>query len=112
MEWLAMRQQPGGGSEWSSPEGRGCLLFVVGAEFPSVHQCHCTALTGKDSRCFILESQDVNGGIADRPGDVADLFHTFFGLAGLALLGEEGLQPIDPALCIPCCNVSSRVQKG
>ena len=61
---------------------------------------HC--IDGERLKSFILESQDVNGGIADRPGDVADLFHTFFGLAGLALLGEEGLQSIDPALCIPC----------
>jgi prenyltransferase beta subunit len=25
---------------------------------------------------------DDNGGVADRPGDVADVFHTFFGVAG------------------------------
>ena len=36
---------------------------------------------------YILRCQDVDdGGIADRPGDMPDVFHTFFGLAGLSLL--------------------------
>ena len=32
---------------------------------------------------------------------MADVFHTFFGVAGLSLLGHEGLHEIDPtyALC-------------
>lgn len=36
---------------------------------------------------FILSAQDGdNGGIADRPGDVADVFHTLFGIAGTRIL--------------------------
>lgn len=32
---------------------------------------------------FILSAQDTeSGGIADRPGDMPDVFHTIFGLAG------------------------------
>jgi len=32
---------------------------------------------------FILSAQDPElGGIADRPGDMADVFHTQFGVAG------------------------------
>jgi len=53
-------------------------------------------------RAFILDCQDdENGGIADRPGDMADVYHTFFGLGGLSLIGYEGLDQIDPsyALC-------------
>ncbi len=39
---------------------------------------------------FILRSQDmVNGGIADRPECVPDVFHTFFGLAGLSLIDYD-----------------------
>ena len=45
------------------------------------------------------------GGIADRPGNCADVFHTFFGCAGLSLLGEladEPLHvPIDPVYALP-----------
>lgn len=38
----------------------------------------------------------VAGGIADRPGDMVDVFHTVFGIAGLSLLGYPGLEPVDP----------------
>ena len=36
------------------------------------------------------------GGLADRPGDMVDVYHTCFGLAGLSLLGHELLEPVDP----------------
>ena len=39
---------------------------------------------------FILRSQETDrGGIADRPDCVADVFHTFFGLAGLSLIDRD-----------------------
>ena len=41
------------------------------------------------------------GGIADRPDNVSDVFHTFFGLAGLSLLGYPGLRAIDPVYAMP-----------
>ncbi|KAF6005200.1 hypothetical protein F1559_002346 [Cyanidiococcus yangmingshanensis] len=41
------------------------------------------------------------GGVADRPGDEPDVFHTFFGLAGLSLLGRHELIPIDPIFALP-----------
>lgn len=51
---------------------------------------------------FILSAQDPdNGGIADRPGDMADVFHTLFGIAGLSLLGYPGLGEVDPVYCMP-----------
>lgn len=51
---------------------------------------------------FILGCQDdVGGGFSDRPGDVADVFHTVFGIAGLSLLGYEGLEEVDPVYCLP-----------
>ncbi|KAI8622056.1 terpenoid cyclases/protein prenyltransferase alpha-alpha toroid [Chytriomyces sp. MP71] len=51
---------------------------------------------------FILNAQDTEtGGIADRPGDVADVFHTLFGVAGLSLLGYPGLDAVDPRYCMP-----------
>ncbi|XP_057845886.2 geranylgeranyl transferase type-2 subunit beta 1 isoform X1 [Cryptomeria japonica] len=51
---------------------------------------------------FILDCQDKeNGGISDRPDDAVDVFHTFFGIAGLSLLEYPGLKPIDPAYALP-----------
>ena len=36
---------------------------------------------------FILKCQDQDeGGISDQPGNMSDIFHTFFGISGLLLL--------------------------
>ncbi|GKA88955.1 geranylgeranyl transferase type-2 subunit beta [Tanacetum coccineum] len=51
---------------------------------------------------FILDCQDTeNGGISDRPDDAVDVFHTYFGVAGLSLLEYPGLKAIDPAYALP-----------
>ena len=45
-------------------------------------------IDGAKLASFILKAQDPDdGGIADRPDDMADVFHTFFGISGLSLLG-------------------------
>ncbi len=60
---------------------------------------------------FILDCQDeIDGGISDRPEDEVDVYHTFFGIAGLSLMGYEGLKPIDPTLALPC-DVVDRLKK-
>lgn len=53
--------------------------------FPNLHICHAD-----------VEKDPVGGGIADRPGDMVDVFHTVFGVAGLSLLGFPGLEEVDP----------------
>lgn len=64
-----------------------------------------TALSWKT----IADKQDEeDGGIADRPGDWVDVFHTVFGLAGLSLLGYPGLQDIDPLYCMPADVIAAR----
>ncbi|CAN4086598.1 unnamed protein product [Withania somnifera] len=61
---------------------------------------------------FILDCQDkVNGGISDRPDDAVDVFHTYFGVAGLSLLEYPGIKPIDPAYALPV-DVVNRVMLG
>jgi geranylgeranyl transferase type-2 subunit beta len=53
---------------------------------------------------FIAKAQDPeDGGIADRPDDMPDVFHTFFGLAGLSLLGKlpSTYRLIDPLYALP-----------
>ncbi|KAJ9142113.1 Terpenoid cyclases/protein prenyltransferase alpha-alpha toroid [Pleurostoma richardsiae] len=51
---------------------------------------------------FILRCQDSEmGGIADRPGDMVDVWHTLFGITGLSLLEFPGLEPVDPVYCMP-----------
>lgn len=53
--------------------------------FPNVYTCPTDA-----------EKDPVVGGLADRPGDMVDVFHTHFGIAGLSLLGFPGLEEVDP----------------
>lgn len=75
---------------------------------------------------FILSAQDEQGGgIADRPGDMVDVFHTLFGLAGehdveypyfsislsaagLSLVGFPGLNDLDPVYCMPVHLIEER----
>ena len=44
---------------------------------------------------------EARGGISDRPEDMADVFHTFFGIAGLSLMQQCDLEPIDPVYALP-----------
>jgi hypothetical protein len=48
-----------------------------------------------------VPQDEEDGGISDRADDMADVYHTFFGIAGLALMGHEGLAPIDPTYALP-----------
>ncbi|KAI1651910.1 geranylgerany transferase type II beta subunit [Daldinia loculata] len=51
---------------------------------------------------FTLSCQDSErGGLSDRPGDMVDIWHTFFGLTGLSLLKYPGVEAIDPVYCLP-----------
>lgn len=59
-------------------------------------------IDGEKLTNFITACQDgEEGGIADRPGDMPDVFHTFFGLAGLSLLGDARFGKIDPSYALP-----------
>ena len=75
---------------------------------------------------------DDDGGIADRPGDMVDVFHTFFGIAGLSLIGvlhehdsivhvnesdggqkrKEEYRMIDPVYALPTDVVQKLGLKG
>jgi geranylgeranyl transferase type-2 subunit beta len=53
-----------------------------------------------------------DGGISDRPGNMSDVFHTFFGISGLLLLNYFHDKPdgstfisIDPTYALPKTTV-------
>ena len=66
---------------------------------------------------FILRCQDtIHGGLSDRPNDEVDVYHTFFGITGLNMLGyfsehriyspwlwciDIPYKPIDPTYALP-----------
>ncbi|KAL8444980.1 hypothetical protein Emed_005949 [Eimeria media] len=100
--WLAERQTPGGGFNGRPEKAPDvCYSFWI---FSSLQILGYGRWIERTRLCsFILEAQDADsGGIADRPADVADPFHTFFGLAALGMLrASPHVEPLDPVLALP-----------
>lgn len=93
--WLSERQLPSGGLN-----GRPmklvdvCYGWWVLSSLSMIGRLHW--IDKNKLVRFTLECQDpAEGGIADRPGDMVDVFHTHFGICGLSLVGYEGLQTVD-----------------
>ncbi|KAI5291463.1 hypothetical protein KEM52_000164 [Ascosphaera acerosa] len=94
--WLSERQLPNGGLN-GRPEKLEdvCYSWWVAASLAVLGRLHWVDRPALAR--FILRCQDAErGGIADRPGDMVDVYHTHFGVAGLALLGYPGLQAVNP----------------
>lgn len=95
--WLSERQLASGGLN-GRPEKLVdvCYSWWVLTSMAMIDRIHW--IDGKKLAHFILSAQDPDqGGIADRPGDMVDVFHTVFGIAGLSLLQYPGLKEVDPA---------------
>jgi geranylgeranyl transferase type-2 subunit beta len=94
--WLSERQVEGGGLN-GRPEKLEdvCYSWWVASSLAMLGKLHW--IDGKKLETYILNCQDPEkGGIADRPGDMVDVFHTIFGIAGLSLLSYPGLEEVDP----------------
>mmetsp|Transcript_45775 Transcript_45775/g.152722 ORF Transcript_45775/g.152722 Transcript_45775/m.152722 type:complete len:325 (+) Transcript_45775:56-1030(+) len=85
--WLCERQTPGGGLNGRPQKDADvCYSWWVLSAMCLLRRDGW--IDGEALRRFILSCQDEeDGGIADKPGDLPDVFHTFFGIAGLSLLG-------------------------
>ncbi|KAK9325408.1 terpenoid cyclases/protein prenyltransferase alpha-alpha toroid [Lipomyces orientalis] len=99
--WLCERQLPSGGLN-GRPEKLPdvCYSWWVLSSLAILGRLDW--IDGQKLREFILDAQDDElGGIADRKGDMVDVYHTHFGIAGLSLLGFENLEPVNPVYCLP-----------
>ncbi|PKY01243.1 geranylgeranyl transferase type 2 subunit beta [Aspergillus campestris IBT 28561] len=99
--WLSERQVEEGGFN-GRPEKLpdACYSWWVGASLAMIDRLHW--IDGSKLAAFILRCQDPeNGGFGDRPGNVVDVFHTHFSVAGLSLLGFDGIKEVDPVYCMP-----------
>lgn len=113
---------------WAPPrlsQVREALLTSRGDYIAQVDWIDASRLQG-----FILRCQDAeDGGIAERPGNLADIFHTFFGIAGLSLLGyfenryathhthplsgmRAEIRRSDRMECSACSQLSGKPQAG
>ncbi|KAF7331933.1 Rab geranylgeranyltransferase [Mycena kentingensis (nom. inval.)] len=128
--WLSERQLPSGGLN-GRPEKLAdvCYSFWVLSALSILNKVHwidCDKLTEfilsaqvliyLHSPHYLLKAQlqdTEKGGIADRPDNVADVFHTQFGVAGLSILGYPGLVDLDPVYCMPASVIEAKgLRKG
>ena len=103
--WLCERQTPGGGLNGRPQKDADvCYSWWVLSSLCLLERQHW--IDGGALRGFILNCQDVEyGGISDKPGDEPDVFHTFFGIAGLAFLGADGVLPVEPMHAMPVATM-------
>jgi len=105
VRWCVFRQADNSGfmGRPNKPEDT-CYSFWVGATLSLLGRLD---LCDKDaSRLFVLSTQDpVTGGLAKWVDTQTDPLHTYLGLSGLGLQGEEGVLEVDPAL-----NISKRTK--
>lgn len=113
-EWLCWRQLPNGGLN-GRPEKLEdvCYSWWVLSSLYLINQ-ELDWISKEELAKFILSCQDpVTGGFGDRPGDLPDVFHTLFGIAGLSLMGSSSfeLEPVDPAFCMPSRCITNRINR-
>ncbi|QDZ21522.1 subunit beta of geranylgeranyl transferase type-2 [Chloropicon primus] len=99
--WLCERQTKGGGLNGRPQKLHDvCYTWWVLSSLQMLGRLHWVDRSKLIH--FILSCQDeIDGGISDRPDDEVDIFHTFFGIAGLSLLGYPGLEPVDARYAMP-----------
>lgn len=81
--WLSERQLPNGGLNGRPQKLEDvCYSFWVLSALSILNKLEY--IDADKLTSFVLSAQDLEGGgIADRPGDMVDVFHTHFGVAGL-----------------------------
>ena len=102
--WLASRQLPSSGGLNGRPEKKAdvCYSWWVISSLSMLRRLHW--ISRKDLFRYILMCQDAeDGGIADKPDNMPDVYHTFFGLCGLSLLGyaDAPLNKVNPVYAMP-----------
>jgi len=56
---------------------------------------------------FLLEqSQHIIGGFGKYPGDVPDIYHSYFGLATMAMLGHGDVKALHTVTCMPLDTIA------
>jgi len=56
---------------------------------------------------FLLEkAQHLIGGFSKYPGDPPDIYHSYFGLATVAMLGHPDVKPLHTVTCTPMDTIT------
>jgi geranylgeranyl transferase type-2 subunit beta len=109
--WLSERQIASGGLNGRPEKDEDvCYSWWVLSSLEMIDKTHW--IDKAKLIAFILRCQDTeSGGISDRPGDMVDVWHTNFGIAGLSLLEYPGLQPVDAVYCMPKSTIQRILHK-
>ncbi|KAL6847905.1 hypothetical protein ACP4OV_022033 [Aristida adscensionis] len=94
LEWCVQRQVTDGGFQGrrNKPSDT-CYAFWVGGVLKMIGAYHL--IDHCALREFLLTCQSPYGGFTKFPGDrIPDIYHSYYGLAALSLLEEEGLEPL------------------
>lgn len=99
--WLVNRQTSGFQGRPNKPDDT-CYSFWIGASLKILDMLHLTNYLL--NRRYVYDTQDQQvGGFSKWPDTGPDPMHTYLGLGGLSLIGENGLNEIMPSL-----NISMR----
>jgi geranylgeranyl transferase type-1 subunit beta len=86
-----------------------CYCFWVSASLEVLGQGKL--IDSEAARRFLLdEAQHRIGGFGKQPGYPPDLYHSYLGLATLAMMKEPGLKEVDPVLCASA-KIKAKMEK-
>ncbi|KAH7417241.1 terpenoid cyclases/protein prenyltransferase alpha-alpha toroid [Cadophora sp. MPI-SDFR-AT-0126] len=78
-----------------------CYSFWVSASLSLLGKDNTSLLDIKSIRRFLFnQTQHAIGGFGKVPGNPPDIYHSYLGLAALAVMKEPDIKPLDPVLCI------------
>ncbi|WVZ72276.1 hypothetical protein U9M48_020762 [Paspalum notatum var. saurae] len=100
LEWCLQRQVNDGGFQGRRNKASDtCYAFWVGGVLKIIGAHHL--IDSCALREFLLTCQSPYGGFTKFPYDgIPDIYHSYYGLAALSLLEEEGLEPLSVELGI------------
>jgi len=97
--WAVNRQTNGGFQGRPNKDPDTCYSFWLGATLSIMGSLD--KINKEKNRDFILSNANVlTGGFSKNMDSIPDPMHTCLSLCGLSLIGEEILNPINPALNI------------
>lgn len=97
VKFLLFRQGDNGWSGRTNKAQDSCYSYWLGSLLPLFSIDHLSAPTS--NAAFLHECQSMtNGGFAKEPEAVAEILHTFYGLAGLSLMGQCVSYPTHTAI--------------
>ncbi|KAK3809585.1 MAG: geranylgeranyltransferase type I beta-subunit-like protein [Benniella sp.] len=102
-QWCLSRQTTGFQGRTGKPTDT-CYSFWIGASLDILGSMDL--VNNELNRGFLMTTQHDVGGFGKWAKAYPDILHSYMGIAGLALMGEPGIRPLNPLL-----NISKRMEE-